>query len=163
MADMLNLHLQDITASIKTALPALKTCETHTGRFGLAEVQRLAKAAPAVLVSALRYQSQQNPVMPWVATVVVYILTRDLDGLPRDKSSRTLAEYISNWLRGRQFVYGHAITDVDAQNLYATELEKIGISLWGITFKSPLADAAIPPSRGGNGVAPLLDESLYVR
>lgn len=161
MPDVLNTHLDDIVSSISAALPALQTCSTHAGRFTEDDIRRLTKAVPAVLVSALRIQPQAQLIAPKVATIGIYIVTRDQPGLARDRSARSIAEYLHDWLRGRAFAGGHAVTDVDAANLYSGKLESIGISLWGISFKSPLQDLQVMPSRGGNEVAEPLQTSFY--
>ena len=161
MAADLNDVLTEVVDGIKLALPALPTCKTHSGRFGLEEVKRLANAAPAVLVSCLRLQANSHPVIRWSATCAVFVLTRDLVGLPRDVSARSLSAYLCGWLRGRQFSGCHAVSSVDAQNLYAGDLEKIGISLWGITWMQSLESINPAESHGGNEPVPLLMPSQY--
>lgn len=163
MPDVLNLHRVDIARGIDAVLPALGTLKTHSGRFGLAEVKRLANATPAVLVSVLRLTKQPSAIARWNATMALFVLTRDQLDLPRDESAISISEFLCHWLDGRQFVYGQAVTDIDAQNLYASELESLGLSLWGITFKSQLSVAQTPYSYGGNGIVDPLDQSLYKR
>jgi hypothetical protein len=130
--------LNEVVAGIKLLLPELPTCKRHSGRFGLSEVRTLANQAPAVLVSCLRIQPQTGTASSWSANCALFILTRDAKELPRDRSALFLAENLALYLRHRRFAQCEAIVNVDAQNLYATELEGIGVSLWGVTFVQPL-------------------------
>ena len=47
-------YLAAVVTSIKEALPTVKQCGDHPGRFNLKELQRIAAKAPAVLVSVLK-------------------------------------------------------------------------------------------------------------
>ena len=134
-----------IVTGLKAALPAGVYVEGHRGRFDSAtEIQRFAVKAPAVLVACVGVPVQEPGagllILP--ARWVVFVITRDQPGTPRDAGALALVEAILLTVSGN--IWGR--TDVaepvqlDARNLYSGAIDKLGIALWGITFDQTVTD-----------------------
>jgi len=141
---------QAIVDDLKAALPGV-TVTSHRGRFdNAAEIQRFALKAPQVLVACVGFK----PVSPGGGMVqlrgrwVVFVITKDAPKLERDAGALALAETIER--RIEENTWGldslSAPTDIDARNLYAGQIDKLGVALWAVTFdqvdSSPAVDQA---------------------
>ena len=89
----LNALLEAIRAGVREALPGLKTCALHDGRFRAAKLRRWALRAPAVLVAWLGTPGTETPGALWTDCdhrFGAFVVTRDALGLPRGKAARRI-------------------------------------------------------------------------
>lgn len=132
--------LNAIKAAINSALPELRRCEVHGGRFDLAELKRVATQTPAVFVSLLG-----TPLVANAGTteqdielnIAIYVVTSDKVQLPRSVSIINLTQAImmlidmNQWqLTGKR----GCPKDMSSQNLYSGDIDKNGIAMWAISF-----------------------------
>jgi hypothetical protein len=134
-----------IVATLTAKLGPNVSVQPHRGRFDNAqEIQRFATKAPAVLVAALRVQRADD--MGGISRLPVqwgiFVITKDEPKLPRDQGAIGLVETIlmltpdNDW--GAQSV--GAVSNLDARNLYAQQVDSLGIALWGIGFEQPIEE-----------------------
>lgn len=137
---MINDLLNAIKTAIKTALPELRRCDVHGGRFDLAELKRIAIQTPAVLVSLLaapETKPKETEERDIELSIGLYVVTSDKVSLPRHLSVINIVEAllilipINDW--GLKKI--SEPTDINAQNLYSGDIDKHGITLWAISFK----------------------------
>ncbi|MDQ7091758.1 MAG: DUF1834 family protein [Methylococcales bacterium] len=132
--------LDAIQTKVDEALPALRRCEVHGGRFDLKELRRVATKTPAVFISLLA-----APEIKIVATgerditllIGVHIVTSDKPRLPRNVSVINILQAllllipINDW--GLKKI--DPPESINAQNLYSGDVDKHGIAMWAISFK----------------------------
>lgn len=101
MSARINQYRSAVVASIKTALPALRSCEEQFGRFDLDELERTSIPAPAVRVAVLKARCKPQPNGQTEATLscAAFVVT---DGSNRDSSAWTIAEAIVTRLEPAQ-------------------------------------------------------------
>jgi hypothetical protein len=141
---------QAIVDDLKAALPGV-TVVAHRGRFdSAAEIQRFAVKAPQVLVACVGFK----PVAPGGGLVqlrgrwLLFVITKDVPQLERDAGALALAEAIERRIEDNTWGLDNlsAPTDIDARNLYAGQIDKLGVALWAVTFdqvdSSPATDEA---------------------
>ena len=143
----LNTLLAAIAREILTALPALKTCDVHDGRFGLKEVTRWSREAPAVLVSWLGTQKTEQPGIRLTDChhrFGAFVMTRDTPELARGAAARNIVDQLLLVLpRAR---WGDTVgspgigeaTDIRVENLYSGESDRMGISLCALVWNQTL-------------------------
>lgn len=133
-----------IAGVIHDALPSLKTCEPHGGRFDLAELKRWGIKAPAVLVAITSTgaptigQGIEAPV-----AYVIYVITKDTAVSPRDMTAINLVQGILRLLPGQDWSHPEMgdtpfLTEpegVTCQNLFSTDLDSEGVAMWAVTFR----------------------------
>jgi phage gp37-like protein len=132
-----------IAAKIKMLIPTLATCEGHGGAFTVAEVSRLGKNAPAVLVVALGIsESSAQGGMP-VATMrlAAFVLAKDVavDKAKRGDIALSIVDQLVATLNtpvdnrfGLDGVQGAIKTR--AENQYSGDLDQQGLALWVVTW-----------------------------
>ncbi|MEX0732844.1 MAG: hypothetical protein WED00_05685 [Aquisalimonadaceae bacterium] len=132
-----------ITAGIKSALPELRTCETHGGRFDRGELQRLSRRAPAVFVAALGVPSVAEtpraglPLVGWAAFVIV----SDTPQVSRDVIALDYAEALLRLINdnGKGHRWGldgaQKPERLAADNLYSGSLDKMRVAMWAVTWR----------------------------
>lgn len=137
-----------IVAGLAAALPAGTSVQAHRGRFdNAAEIQRFATKAPVVLVACVQARLREPgaglAMMP--ASWAVYVITRDVPQIPRDAGAIALVEAVLLKVAGN--CWGRtdvgAPTDVEARNLYAGNVDTLGVALWAVTFEQIVTDAAV--------------------
>lgn len=137
-----------IVAGLQATLGSKVTVESHRGRFdNVEEIRRFATRAPCVLVAALRIPVDDAGgglvVLPamWGA----FVITRDAGDLSRGDAAAALAEAVCLAIRdnewGRDDV--NTPTSIDARNLYATEIDKLGVAMWGVGWQQTVAYPSI--------------------
>ena len=130
--------LTSIVDGIKAALPDLKTCDSHDGRFDIKELQRISTQAPAIYVAALATGSLQSDTSTQVpVTFAAYVITRDQPGTPRDKQARVFVDALLSLL-DRNTWNDDNITEgperIRSQNLYSAGSDRNGVAMWAVTF-----------------------------
>lgn len=129
-----------IVSTIKTALPSLKTCETHGGRFDEGELARWGVNAPAVLVCCtnLGMPDFGTGGIQAPAAFVAYVITRNEPGVARDVSALNIVQALNKLLVGQSWSSNDFVTEPDAiesRNLYSTAADKKGVNLWAVTWR----------------------------
>ncbi|TAN61083.1 MAG: hypothetical protein EPN20_12955 [Magnetospirillum sp.] len=151
-----------IVATIHARLPALD-CQSHPGRFDLAEIKRIAAKAPAVRVACLGLPAagaagsgERDQEIRFAA----FVLTTDKPRLPRDVAAINLVESLLLFLPGQRWgkpgVHPVAEGQIKAENLYSSGLDGKGVALWGVNWsqKVRMGDNAWPEG-------PILSDELY--
>jgi phage gp37-like protein len=145
----LNLTRNAIVQSIQVALPALKDCQAHGGRFDLQELQRWSRRAPAVLVSAVQVpvvadNQTRHVQVRWVA----YVVTRDTPGATRDVAALDYTEALLRCVKGNRWGLDNTQRpeNVAAENLYSGQADRQGVALWAVSWQQGLALRASDPS-----------------
>lgn len=130
--------LTSIVACISEALPQLKTCDSHDGRFNLEELKRISTKAPAVYVAALATGDLTSDVCTEVpVTFAVYVITRAEPKTPRDRQARLLVDALLALLNGNTWNDDNIIAApmrVRSQNLYSAGSDRSGVAMWAVTF-----------------------------
>lgn len=135
-----------VVADLAAAVPELRTCAAHGGRFGLPDLKRVAARAPAVLVACL---GVVDAVAGHGDTVVMarwaaFVLVTDRPGAARDEGALLLVAEVLRRLAGNRF--GDAAENIPrelrAENLYSGPLDQQGVALWGVTWRQPVSLAA---------------------
>ena len=155
---MINDVLTAVKNAIDTALPELRRCEVHGGRFDLVELKRIATQTPAVFVSLLStpdVRQKETEEKDIDLIIGIYVITSDKIQLPRHISAINIVETILRLIpiNGWGLTKISTTSDINAQNLYTGEIDKHGIAMWAISFKQTLrvgTDIWLDP----NGVLP---------
>ena len=157
----LNELLEGVAGGVREALPALKTCAVHDGRFQAAELRRWSLRAPAVLVAWLGTPRTETPGVPWTdceQQLAAFVVTRDAPGLPRGKAARAIAAALLLLIpRARWGLSGTGAAErLQARNLFSAEIDKANVALWAVTWRQALRLEA-----AGDGTCPAMPEELY--
>ena len=136
-----NTLLQAIVDQVKADadFSELMTVETHGGRFSFDEIKRLAKKAPCLLVSCLEIPALDDGAQgdnEHQLKIVMYVLTRDAAGVSKDISSVAIVEKALRHFKDEEWGFDWTLPAQNfvARNLYSNQIDKIGLSLWGIGF-----------------------------
>jgi hypothetical protein len=132
--------LNAVKSAVHTALPELRRCEVHGGRFDIAELKRIATQTPAVFVALLGTPEVKAPGTDETdieLTIALYVVTSDKVSLPRVESVINITQallqlvILNDWGLAK---VGEP-TNVTSQNLYSGDVDKHGIALWAVSFK----------------------------
>ena len=153
--------LEAIAAGVREALPDLKTCAPHDGRFQAAELRRWAVGAPAVLIAWMGTTQTETPGVRWTdceQQLAAFVVTRDRPGLPRGKAARDIVSALLLLIpRARWGSTDIAATErLEARNLFSGAVDKNGVALWVVTWRQTLRLEA-----AADGTCPPLPEELY--
>ena len=157
----LNALLEAIADGVREALPELKTCAVHDGRFQAAELRRWSLRSPAVLIAWLGTPKTETPGVSWTdcdQQLAAFIMTSDRPGLPRGKAARAIAAALLLLIpRARWGLSGTGAAErLQARNLFSAEIDKANVALWTVTWRQPLRLEAT-----ADGTCPPLPEELY--
>ncbi len=151
-----------IVAAIHARLPKLD-CQSHPGRFDLAEIKRIAAKAPAVRVALLGLPSADaagSGERDQEVRCAAFVLTTDKPPLPRDEAAINLVEALLLFVPGQRWgkpgVHAVGEGQVKAENLYSSGLDGKGLALWAVTWsqKVRMGENAWPEG-------PILSAELY--
>ncbi|TBW58554.1 DUF1834 family protein [Marinobacter halodurans] len=138
----INLARDAIVATIKQALPELRDCQAHGGRFDLPELQRWSRRAPAVLVAAVQVpvvadNHTRQVQVRWVA----YVVTRDTPQAARDVAALDYAEALLRCVKGNRWGLDNTQRpeNLAAENLYSGQADRQGMALWAVSWQQGLA------------------------
>lgn len=124
---------------VKARLPALKTVQSHGGSLTEAELRRWGAVAPAVFVSVLGVRNPNTRLLDNVDLVLcLYVATRNSPSGSRDDLALNLVQGLNQLLVAQRWESDCFVglpTNVDSQNLFSTDLDKNGLSLWAITWQ----------------------------
>jgi phage gp37-like protein len=153
--------LTAIAPKLKELLPALRTCDTHGGRFDLAELEAVSAQTPAAFIAFLNVKSTSENGDGTVALnclFSVYFVTTDKKGLDRSTAGRNLVEAACAWLPNNRF----GLTGIGAPlaitgaNLYDGKARGHAVSLWAVAWEQVVKAGT---SDFVDGVMP---ENLYI-
>lgn len=136
-------YVEAIVAAVKAALPALKSCESHPGRFDIKEIQNFATQTPAVRVAFLGIESIDlvNGGERDVTTqMAMFVWTREAPGLPRDVSALNIINALAELVPENRWDIDCTFdpTGIRAQNLYSGEVAKKGLMVWALSWHQVL-------------------------
>ena len=157
MSGDIQLARDAIVSAIKTALPALYTCEAHGGRFDFKELSRWSKQAPAVLVAAVSVPSiADGPTRIAQVRWVAYLVTRDTPQATRDVAALDFAEALLRLGRNNTWALDNTQKPerLAAENLYSGQLDRSGMALWAVSWQQGVGLRA-------SDIATLADFTLY--
>ena len=157
MSGDIQLTRDAIVSAIKTALPALYTCEAHGGRFDFKELSRWSKQAPAVLVAAVSVPSiADGPTRIAQVRWVAYLVTRDTPQATRDVAALDFAEALLRLVRNNTWALDNTQKPerLAAENLYSGQLDRSGMALWAVSWQQGVSLRA-------SDIATLADFTLY--
>lgn len=128
-----------IVTKIKEGIPQLLTCQPHGGRFDRADLMRYSPKAPAVLVGVLdlpnieRQQAEGKSNVLWA----LFVITKDKPEEPKHDGALALVNALGLLIPNNRWGLDESIgvpMNIRAQNLYTTEIDKLGCALWGVTW-----------------------------
>ena len=159
-----NQLLTAIAAELLGRLPGLSSCEVHDGKWDAAELMRWTVRTPAVRVAWLGAARTQTPGEAWTdcsQQLAAYVLTRDQEDLPRGTAARNLVDWLLLYLPRTRWGLSSsagigAATDLRAENLYSSAVDKTGVAMWAVTWRQALRLEA-----AGDGSCPPLPTELY--
>lgn len=139
-----------IVDAIKTAIPDLKTVESHGGKFGMADLKHYAVRAPAVVVSNLgggvMREEGAAKVSPrkWAA----FIIARGASDERRDAQAMVIAQELLDLIPSNRWGDDncHIPENIRDDNLFSIAIDKLGVALWAVTWDQ---DYDIEPDASG--------------
>lgn len=138
--------LDTIAAAIRAALPALKSCEAHGGRFDAQELMRVAAKAPALFVAITRVNNLRLEYGERKAELMFagFIVTKDTPGADRAQMALTILQALAGIIPDNRWNIDGAEslpTNIEAQNLFSAALDKKGVAMWAISWRQTFAIA----------------------
>ncbi len=129
-----------VVTALHTAIPQLRTCETHGGRFDAAELRRLAPRSPAVLVATLALDDLRGEHGEYKADVAwaVFVVASDRPGQPRDAAALTVVDALARTIPDNRWGLAESETvptRLRAENLYSGDLDKSGVAIWAVSWR----------------------------
>ncbi|KMQ74004.1 phage protein Gp37 [Marinobacter subterrani] len=137
----INLTRDAIVAAIAKALPELKDCQAHGGRFDLQELKRWSRRAPAVLVAAVQIpEAARNRVNQVTVRWVAYVVASDAPGVSRDVIALDYTEALLRCIKDNRWGLDNTQRpeNVAAENLYSGPADRQGIALWAVSWQQAL-------------------------
>jgi hypothetical protein len=143
-----------IAAAIKMVLPELRDCKAIAGRFNLDDLKDQSIAAPAVLVSLIKWGQAggRSGQTQYRAQIVAFVVTKDTMGLQRDIAAVNIAQAITALADGN--TWGLAACGpaeaIGFETLVTAAARKLASSLAVVTWTQPFvlsreATSAITP------------------
>lgn len=138
-------YWQAVVAALESKLDGVRTVEIVPGRIDEAEIRRRAANAPAVLVTLTDLVAQERPQGDTVlldATVAVFVLTLSRVAAARELQSALLAGRIQAVAAGNRWGLDFTTLPprgIEAANLFTTEVDKLGVSLWVVKWTQTIA------------------------
>lgn len=142
------MNLLDMRTAIiddfKTNLADIRdNCLPYGGKFGKDDVKRYAMKSPAVLVSCLGLVEAKadgcgsvDAVFAWGS----FIITTDKQGLLRDVGALAILTAITGRIPDNKWGLADVgyPEQVRGENLYSGEIDKVGVALWGVTWRQSM-------------------------
>lgn len=118
------------------------TVDTHGGEYSLDAIRRYAQKAPAVIVSVLSVDSDKAQLETQATGTVhmaAFVMDRSHAGNPRGDSALDLVTRLLRVITTSGQFWGldgclAAPSNIKARNLYAPDLDGVGIALWSVTW-----------------------------
>lgn len=133
----------DIKAHVRASFPVdvVRTVDFHDGDFGVSEVDRYSKVAPAVILVA---NGGKSETLGGGAAVYenhefhAFLLAKRHDGDARTTLALVMYEHMLKLLHGKRWPTSEVVrrpTDVDGRNVYSAEIDKRALALWAVMWK----------------------------
>lgn len=136
-------YQQTVVDAIGQALPSLKTVQVHGGSITESEIRRWGAQAPAVFVSTLGVKSAQATFLDQADLVFcAYVIAKNSDKADRHVVALNIVQGLSCLLKSAPWTGCDFVTepqDVQSENLFNTEIDKIGLSLWATTWQQTVS------------------------
>lgn len=146
------LYIQAVADTLRERLPQSVTVHMHGGVFDLPELRKYAVKLPAIVVSPIEGGSvkRAGPTARAELVMGLYAIGRHAPTPvgTGDEQCIRICETVLQFLPTVTFgatPYGTAPADIRMENLYAGDLDKLGVRLWGITWKTAI-DLDVPDS-----------------
>jgi hypothetical protein len=144
---------QRIADEVAAAMPDLASCEPHSGRFDLRELQALGARAPAVRVGVLglgRAAEKGGPIWEHEVQLAAYVVTQDRAGLDRAAAALAIVERLVELVHAAPWI-GDDMgppEGVSADNLYGAGARAQGVALWAVVWRQAVQIGARPAHAG---------------
>lgn len=139
--------LAAIAAKVKLELPALRECRVHDGQFTDVDMRRYVTQAPAVYVSCLGSNDDEDQgddlvaIAQWVMVIVTRRTHNEGDEATRTMTALDLVEQLMFLVRNNGSVANswasetnQPATKIRSRNLFNEESDKRGVGVWAITW-----------------------------
>jgi hypothetical protein len=127
-----------IVDAIKAGVSIINTCEGHGGRFSIDELKRYSVRSPAVLVCNLDGKTRNEggskvSSRRWA----VFIITRGISQKKRDAQVIVIVQEVLELIPNNRWgdTNAHIPQDIVDKNLFSADIDKLGVSLWVITWE----------------------------
>lgn len=162
-----------ICAAIRLALPDLRECVPHGGRFDLAELKSFSARAPSVRVAVLglgREREIGGPAWEYDLRLAAFVVVTDRPGLPRHEAAVAITQRLVTLIGATRWAasIGQA-RGVAADNLYSSGLREQGVALWGVSWvhsvqlhPTPSIAGPLPSRLYATGLGPAADDPVEV-
>lgn len=139
----MNAALEAICARLRASFTALKTCETHPGRFDEDELKRISGRAPAMYAACLGVPRFENPGTEQAdedALWGIFCVTGNAPDLTRDEAARNLAEAVALLVQNERWGLAHTgeAREIKAENLYSGKLSSAGTAIWAVVWRQKI-------------------------
>ena len=130
---------QAVVDTIAAALPALRACEAHGGRFDAKELQRVSTKSPAVLVAITRATGIDlvHGQRAGELTFAAFVCTRDTAEATRADMALQILDGLAGIIPGNRWGLDDAQSEprsINAQNLFSAGVDRQGVALWGVSW-----------------------------
>lgn len=128
---------------IKAALPNLRRCDVHWGRFDLAELKKRGSATPAVLIAPQGLREKQHLAGGAVIlglSMAAYVITHHSTGRARENLAAELSAGLLKLVPGNDWAMDDVGTaeDVRWHILDDPKIRSEGVALWAVTWLQPV-------------------------
>lgn len=129
-----------IVDAFKLAIPDLRTCETHGGRFDEKELQRISRRPPALFVAALGMGDFEDRAgsNSYEIRFGVFLIAKDQPGQQRAEVCELLAEAVLKTLKGNRWdqdAVESRPSNIAASNLYGANIDRHSVAMWAVTWR----------------------------
>lgn len=144
MSSKLVDYAQAVESVFHQSLPQDITISTHMGEFGEEEIRRFMVKTPAVVLAPLAVdkvtRAGGNALVSahWAA----FIMTRDKPELSRGFAALAITEAVLGFIPFTTFGCARAPEDVESANLYSGKVDRMGLTLWAVRWRSMIQLAA---------------------
>lgn len=144
--------LTTVTDQIAAALPELRQCEIHPGKFNITELEHFLTVVPAVRVSAVsvRWEPYDEGVVSGHVTMAAFIVTADTLEFSKTIQAINITETIALLIAGNdwELVFCSPGMSVESANLYTTASGDQGVTLWSVSWKQTIHVGSAPQEEG---------------
>ncbi|AMK09648.1 phage protein Gp37 [Pseudodesulfovibrio indicus] len=133
-----------VADTLKTALPASVSVESHGGRFDQAELRRIMAKAPAVFVATLGFSDLKYDHGDFQATISwgAFVVTRDAPKVSRDQGASVLVNALAMTIPENTWSLDNECVNtpqaVRGDNLFSATVDKLGVAMWAITWRQTM-------------------------
>lgn len=133
-----------IISSIDAEIATFKAVLPHGGKFDKEELKRIALQSPAALVAVMAGPVEREGGEAMCdAIFTVFVITKGSSQTQRETAVIALAQEVGKLAVHDSWAYEHARapTGVRLDNLYAGEIDRMGVALWAVSWSQYTAIA----------------------